>query len=76
MTNTQTIISGYHVEVSAWHDPIEGLRTSCFVTRGNYSASLAYLDDHGALYDAHDRMKPVNPAVIERIMDWALENGY
>ncbi len=75
MATVETNIHGYHVELYSWED-LDGIRTSCFVTRGQYSASLAYLDDHGVLFDRDDRMKPVNPIIIDRITEWALENGY
>ncbi len=73
MKTNQTIIKGYRVELDT-----EGSdeATQCFISKGNYSASLAALCLTGCLSDSTWDDIRVPESVIEAIESWAIENGY
>lgn len=71
-------IHGYLVELDVYTEGGE-LRSDCFVSSrdGYYSSSLGHLYHEGGLTNnSTDELKPVATSVIEKIMEWALEEGY
>lgn len=73
MTGKETIIDGYRVEMEPNADRPDAM--DCFISIGRYSASLSALEDNGVLTDL-DAEKPVPAATIDRITQWATDNGY
>tara|TARA_R110000803_G_scaffold71631_1_gene134947 strand:- start:336 stop:566 length:231 start_codon:yes stop_codon:yes gene_type:complete len=76
MKTIKTKIENYEVELEI--DLNEDPSTDCFVSRGNYSASLACLSQTGKLWSHSniDEEKEVLDRVIHKIEDWAEANGY
>lgn len=68
-----TVIDGYTVELDVYPDEPS---SQCFVSKGNYSASLAALDGTGVLTDHAFDDKRVDPNTIAKIVAWAEANGY
>ena len=68
---SKTKIAGYSIELSHEDDS-----TQCWVEKGQYSASLQALVDNGCLESRTGGEHGVNPDTIERILDWATENGW
>ena len=73
MKSFKTTIAGYTVELETEinSDP----STQCDISKGEFCASLACLLDTGVLSDG-DSVHSVRSSVVERISDWADENGY
>lgn len=74
VTTIKTKINGYIVELTI--DESQDPPTHCRVSCGNLSASLNYLNQTGCLYDYHMIDVPVRESTVEKILDWAEENGY
>lgn len=72
-------ISGYDVHLSLWEEDGQQ-RSGCWIGYRNWewSSSLDLLDAMGVLEHNPGHKEPHAPpmAVIDEIMDWALENGY
>ena len=71
-------IHGYLVELDVYTEGGE-LRSDCFVSSRDdrYNSSLAFLHHEGGLMNhSTDEFKPVASSVIDKIMEWALEEGY
>lgn len=75
----KTEIDGYEVELVI-RDSGEEPRTECWVRSPSerYMASLACLQGEGVLYHVSDCTSSVkvNERTVERISEWAEENGY
>lgn len=72
-TEKETIINGYRVELDL--DGPDGT-TQCFVSKGNYSASLQGLLYTGCLTDSTGRDALVGEKTVIAIEAWALAEGY
>lgn len=72
-----TEIDGYKVELTLYTEGGEP-RSDCNVSKGNFSSSLARLEDMGTLYHDHDKCDdiPVDANTTGRISQWAEDNGY
>jgi uncharacterized membrane protein YoaK (UPF0700 family) len=68
------VIHGYEVEVE--RDPdVEW--SDCFVAKGGFSGTLAFLELHGELINHNTgETVEVNPGTIKAIQKWAEKNGY
>lgn len=70
-SGARATIGGYVVEM----DDSDG-NMNCYVTKGNYTASLACVGDTGELSDAKGRTVTIDYSVLDRIEQWAEANGY
>lgn len=66
-----TKIKGYKVEFTISNDS-----SSCFIEKGNFASSLEVLNNLGYLESRTGAEHKVNPDTIEKIYEWALEQGY
>lgn len=75
MQNTITIkkIHGYDVELEI--DP-EVEWSDCWITKGEFSASLACLEGTGELMDGVGNTIEVSSGTVEAISKWAEKHGY
>ena len=78
MTDTiykNTTIGGVKVELEAYDETVNGY---CSKTVGGveYTGSIAILDGHGVLEDSYGNELSVNRAIIDRIVNWAIKNGW
>lgn len=67
----QTNISRYLVELE-----VDDGVSSCFISAGNYSASLEALMGEGTLEGSRGAVLEVVQADIDAIESWAMDNGY
>ncbi len=70
--NASTTIRGYLVDVE--DETTE--TTQCWVEKDGHSASLACLQDTGVLTNYRGEEIAVNEGTIDKITEWAEENGY
>ena len=76
MKNTETNIAGYKIELD-FESEGGNVISQCFISNGNYSASLEHLLFTGCLSDSCWESDLKVPArVISAIESWALANGY
>lgn len=77
MANKLTTIDGYTVEFNPSNE--NGL-TECHIWISGagflYSASLEALESEGILLDSWDREHNVHVKTIDKIVDWAKDQGY
>ena len=72
------MIGGFIAEVVTWTEGGEK-RSSCFVSHGqHHCSSLALAQDIGEIEDSGGSRAPikVSQRTLDRIEEWALENGY
>lgn len=67
----KTVIGGYTVEM----DDSNG-NMDCFVTKGNYSASLACVLDCGCLENSRGSSIEIDYSQLDKIEEWAMARGY
>jgi hypothetical protein len=67
----KTNIGAYLVEME-----IDDGVSSCFISLGNYSASLEALLGEGTLEDGRGAVLEVKQTDIDDIEAWAMDNGY
>jgi len=71
----QTTINGFTVTFMS-EDDDTGNTNNCYVEKGNFSHSLALLQDLGEFDDGDGNTLPINPSTIEKIEKWAIAQGY
>jgi len=76
MTEIKTKINGFDVEVQLSYDKLGIDWSDCYVTRGDYSGTLAFLEGCGFLIDSNDKELEVPVNTIEAISKWAESKGY
>ena len=76
MTQKTTVIGRYEIELDTDMNG-DGEVTGCWVSSGDYSASLQALEATGELDDLRgEDSLIVKPADITKIVSWAKANGY
>ena len=71
------IIDGYMVALSFSYDKLGCDWTECRISKGDYSSSIESLQHTNGIYNVeHDIIKPVELETINKIKQWADENGY
>lgn len=50
--------------------------TGCWIQKDGFSASLEAADAMGVLTDNNDQELPIHSRTVQRIRDWAEQNGY
>ena len=76
MTEIKTRINGFDVEVQLSYDKLGVDWSDCYVTKGDYSGTLAFLEGCGFLIDSNDVELEVSVSTIEAISKWAESKGY
>lgn len=76
ITSVSKVINGYTVEVQLSYDKLGIDWTDCYITKGEYSGTLAFLEGCGFLVDSNDTELKVAVSTIDAISKWAEANGY
>jgi hypothetical protein len=76
MTEFKKRINGFDVEVHLSYDKLGIDWSDCYITKGEYSGTLAFLEGNGFLIDSNDVELQVPVSTIETISKWAEAKGY
>jgi hypothetical protein len=68
-------INGYTVTFMAFDDDT-GNTNNCYIEKGNFSSSLALAEDKGGIEDGEGRFQELPAPTLDKIMDWAIAQGY
>ena len=76
MTEIKTKINGFEIELHLSDDKLGVDWSDCYVVKGEYSGTLAFLEGYGFLVDSNDIELEVPVNTIKTIGKWAEQNGY
>ena len=70
-----TKINGFTVTFMSYDDDT-GNTNNCYVEKGDFSHSLAFLQDRGEFDDGDGNTLPISAITLRKIEAWAIAQGY
>lgn len=70
------LVAGYVVELSFDTENDGHVVSSCFVSKGSYSSSLAMVHGCGGYENEYGEFRPISEQNVDKIYAWAESNGY